>query len=214
MKQFLLVIVIATVLIGCQSAQVSFPFDEIDADFGLAPFEIPEEWDVLSIGYQQKLENEHEADPHKQIFSDEPQMVQFMFGKASEINEYDMEKIKIYEESRGNRGSKTIYQASRDQLFAELWINAEVPEQLERKLENIIHRNENWSIFEYREVIEVNGKNVYYTGRDGSPPEKYYWASSDNKLMFFLWFYESDLSEEERQVENMIPILEKLTKEQ
>ncbi|QOY35073.1 hypothetical protein AWH56_020565 [Anaerobacillus isosaccharinicus] len=214
MKQYMLVIVMAMILVGCQSAQVSFPFDKIDPDFGLAPFEIPEEWDVLSIGYQQKLENEHETDPHKQIFIDEPQMVQFMFGKASEINEYDMEKLKMFEESRGNRGSKTIYQASRDQLFAEIWINTEDPEVLERKLENIHHTNKNSSIFEYGEVIEVNGKNIYYTGREGSPPEKYYWASNDNKLMFFLWFYESDLSEEERQVKNMISILEKLTKEQ
>lgn len=214
MKQFLIAIVMSMILSSCQLAQVSFPFDEIDPNFGLAPFEIPEEWDVLLIGYQQKLENEYETDPHKQIFIDEPQMVQIMFGKASEINEYDMEQIKKYEESRGNRGSKTIFQASSDQLFAELWINTEDPEQLERKLENIHRTNKNSSIFEYGEVIEVNGKNVYYTGREGSPPEKYYWGSNDNKLMFFLWFYESDLSEEERQIENMIPILEKLTKEQ
>lgn len=158
MKQYLLVIVMAMILFGCQSVQVSFPFDEIDPKFGLAPFEIPEEWDVLSIGYQQKLENEHETDPHKQIFIDVPQEVQFSFGKASEVNEFNMEQIKMYEESRGNRGSKTIFQASKDHHFAELWIIAEDPEQLELKLENIHHSNKNRSIFEYREVLEVNGK--------------------------------------------------------
>jgi hypothetical protein len=213
MRNFFVVFLMSVILVGCQSTKTSFPFDKIDNSFELTPFEIPEEWDVLFIGYQMKAENEHETDYQKQVFTDQPKEVQLYFGKASEENEINMDEILLYQEKMGNRGSKTVYQVSKDQHFVELWIHAEDPDLLERRLEQIHRNDKNRSIFEYGKFIEVNGKKVYYSGRDGNPPEKYYWASTNNKFMFFLWFYESDLSEEERQLENVVPYLEKLTKE-
>ncbi|OIJ12871.1 hypothetical protein BKP35_09895 [Anaerobacillus arseniciselenatis] len=218
MRYLFLFMLTFVVISGCQTKETSFPFNKIDDDFGLSAFEIPESWNVLQIGYHFSSENPDEPDLSKRIYTEEPHMVQFHFGRASEENEIDMEEMRLLEEGMAERGSpsaratKLVYKVSADQQFAELWINKEDPDLLETKLENMHRRDKNRSVFEYGEVIEVNGKNVYYSGMEGDPPEKFYWASSDAKLMFSLLFFESELGEEERQLENMLPILEKLIK--
>lgn len=67
----LLSLLILLGVLGCQSAPKDPVFDSIDPDFGLKPFTIPEEWDVVFIGYQFKK------------FTEEPSEVHFRFGQKS-----------------------------------------------------------------------------------------------------------------------------------
>jgi hypothetical protein len=214
MKKIVIIILSFILLIslnGCQSADNGFPFDLIDSNFGLKPFEIPEDWDVIFIGYQLKAENEHEQDVSKKKFTDEPTMVQFRFGKKSVENKINVE-IQEHAE-KINWGAKTIYHVTNDKHYAEFWIDKMDPKYSEFTLEQI-HRRTNKVYNEFSTMIEVNDKVIYASGKEGSPPDTYQWLSEDKGLRYFLWFYDTDLSEEELRIENIENILQLLTEEQ
>lgn len=195
----LLSLLILLGVLGCQSAPKDPVFDSIDPDFGLKPFTIPEEWDVVFIGYQFKK------------FTEEPSEVHFRFGQKSADNTINVEEINKFEKKR-SLGTKTVYHISHDLHYAELWISRADPEYIEFTMEQN-HKRTNGYIGEYSQIIEVDGRKIYAAGKEGSPPEKYVWTSSDKQYMFFLWFYDTDLDEKELEIANMEKILRQLTEE-
>ncbi|MDE5416068.1 hypothetical protein [Alkalihalobacterium chitinilyticum] len=202
-------LVIATVLLGCQSDAVESgavqpPFDAVPAEFEFREFQLPQDWEIVILSEHFPVES---IAPGGVKYTENANEIRMLFGEKSKTNKVNLTEINEAEEER-NAGFRTLYHHSHEKKYGEMaiWKVQEPVEDEKNALESTVFQT-----FDEMPYVEVDGKKVYYyiwDGRDN--PMFYLWFSDDKKYRYSFGHYEN----ERLTIEDAMPFLEKLTIEQ
>lgn len=202
----LFLLIVATVLLGCQSESIKSgavqpPFDAVSTEFEFREFQLPQDWEVVILAEQFPVESISSGTIK---LADQPNEIRVVFGEKSKTNEYNLTEINKEEEER-EANFRTLYRYSEDLRYGVMSI-MKIQEPVEDE-ENALAQTVFQSFAEMPH-IEVNGKKVYY----------YIWDERDNP-MFYVWFSDDKkyrysfghIENERLTIEDTMPFLEKLT---
>lgn len=99
-------ILLISILTGCGNNidRNEFPYNYIHASFNYVPFQIPEEWDVVSIQSNVELRHQDWENPEKHVYADTPYRYTIIFGKKAPENAVSEESLEEFNEQQALKG--------------------------------------------------------------------------------------------------------------
>ncbi|MDG5787977.1 hypothetical protein QA612_10800 [Evansella sp. AB-P1] len=164
-QHYYILFLVVTLLAACQSnsqeeALEEKQYDFIHEEFSYTPFLIPENWDVVAVGYDVKHQFIDWREPENHRYAQVPYRYTITFGKLSEENEVTEEDLREYNEQQsliGHTNRQKLYHTYNEEFgsleiskngFTRLIINHEDTEEWKLGGEDflVLNQESEWAV--------------------------------------------------------------------